>query len=100
MVDFKEIPHLAKDLVDMSKEYLRQETIEPAKALGKHAGMGFGGAILFSVGAFCALLGVYALMKMVLPETDWYEVLARVITAVVGLLGAGLVVWRISDDSV
>ena len=41
----------------MSKEYLRQETLEPAKALGKHAGMGIGGAMVISLGAFFVVLG-------------------------------------------
>jgi len=43
---------------------------------------------------------VYSLMKMVLPESAWYVVLARLITAVVGAASAGLVAWRISSDSI
>ena len=96
----KELPQLIRDLVDISRDYLRQEVIEPMKNLGRHAGMGLGGAILFSLGGFLALLGVYSLMKMVLPESAWYVVLARLITAVVGAASAGLVAWRISSDSV
>jgi hypothetical protein len=82
----------------MSKDYLRQETIDPAKRLGKHAGMGIGGAILIALGAFLALLGVYSLLNMVLPESEWYVVLARFITAVVAAALAGLVGWRLSSD--
>jgi hypothetical protein len=100
MANMKELPQLIRDLVDMSRDYLRQEVIEPMKNLGRHAGMGLGGAILFSLGGFLALLGVYSLMKMVLPESAWYVVLARLITAVVGAASAGLVAWRISSDSV
>jgi hypothetical protein len=100
MADIQEIPQLVRDLIDMSKDYLRQEVIEPIKNLGRHAGMGLGGAILFSLGAFTALLGVYALLKMVLPESEWYVVLARLLTAVVGAAAAGLVAWRMSSDSV
>jgi hypothetical protein len=100
MADIQEIPQLVRDLVDMSKDYLRQEVIEPIKNLGRHAGMGLGGAILFSLGAFIALLGVYSLLKMVLPESAWYVVLARLLTAVVGAAAAGLVAWRMSSDSV
>lgn len=96
----KELPQLIRDLVDMSRDYLRQEVVEPMKNLGRHAGMGLGGAILFSLGGFLALLGVYSLMKMVLPESAWYVVLARLITAAVGAASAGLVAWRISSDSV
>jgi hypothetical protein len=96
MNDFKEIPDLTRDLFEMSKEYLLQETVEPAKALGKQAGMGIGGAFLFSLGAFLAVLGVYSLFVMVLPETEWYVVLARFLTAIVAAGSAGLVAWRMS----
>ncbi len=98
MKDFQEIPQQLTDLIEMSKDYLRQETIDPAKRLGKHAGMGIGGAILIALGAFLALLGVYSLLNMVLPESEWYVVLARFITAVVAAALAGLVGWRLSSD--
>ena len=80
----------------MSREYLRQETIEPAKALGMHAGLGFGGAFLFSLGTLAFVFGLYALLRQVLPETEWYEVLARFLTFVGALIAAALVGWRIS----
>ncbi|HEY5891113.1 MAG TPA: hypothetical protein VIW94_10480, partial [Acidimicrobiia bacterium] len=67
MKDFQEIPQQFNDLIEMSKEYLLQETVEPAKKLGKQAGMGIGGAVLFSLGAFLAVLGLYSLLLMVLP---------------------------------
>ncbi|MDH3190354.1 MAG: phage holin family protein [Acidimicrobiia bacterium] len=96
MAKYQEIPQLAQDLVESSIAYLRQETIEPAKRLGKQAGMGLGGAILLSLGAFLAVLGIYALLKMVLPEGEWWVVLSRLLTAVSAALAAGLVGWRMS----
>lgn len=96
MAEPREIPELTTELIDMSREYLRQETIEPAKALGKHAGLGFGGAFLFSLGAMMFVFGLYALLRMVLPETEWYEVLSRFLTFVGALIAAALVGWRIS----
>lgn len=99
MAEPRELPELTTELIDMSREYLRQETIEPAKALGKHAGLGFGGAFLFSLGALAFVFGLYALLRMVLPQTDWYEVLARFLTFVGALIVAGLVGWRISRVS-
>lgn len=98
MKDFQEIPQQLTALFQMSKDYLRQQTLEPAKRLGKHAGMGIGGALLFSFGAFLALLGIYDLLKMVLPDSEWYVVLARLLTAVAAMLGAGLVGWRLSSN--
>ncbi len=99
MKDFQEIPQQLTDLIQMSKDYLRQETIEPAKKLGKQAGMGIGGAALFTLGAFLAVLGMYSLLKMVLPESEWYVVLARFLTAVVAAGSAGIVGWRLSNDN-
>ena len=96
MADPKEIPQLTNELIDMSREYLRQETLEPAKALGKHAGFGIGGAVLFSLGAVFFVFGAYALFRILLPESEWFEVLARFLAFVAAVGAAALVAWRIS----
>jgi Putative Actinobacterial Holin-X, holin superfamily III len=94
MAEPQEIPQLVTELFEMSKEYLRQETIEPAKRLGRQAGMGIGGAMIMSTGCFLLVLGLYFALKMVLPEGEWWVVLARALTAVGALAVAGLVAWR------
>jgi hypothetical protein len=95
MPEPQEIPQLVTELFDMSKEYLRQETLEPAKRLGRQAGMGIGGAMVMSTGSFLLVLGLYFGLRMVLPEGEWWEVLARGLTAVGALAAAGLVAWSI-----
>lgn len=97
MPEPKEIPDLATELYAMSKEYLLQETVEPAKKLGKYAGLGIGGAMAFAAAATLAMLGVYALFQTVLPATPWFNVLARGLTVLVGGLVAGLIGWRMSS---
>lgn len=92
-----QIPQLATELFDMSKEYLRQETVEPMKRMGAYAGLGIGGAVAFGVAAVLGVLGVYALFQVVLPETPWYNVLARGLTTIVAGLGAGLIGWRMAS---
>lgn len=99
MANPQEIPQIATELVEMSREYLRQETLEPAKKLGKHAGMGIGGAIVMSIGAICLAWGLYYGLTLLFPEGEWWVVLSRGITAVVAAGGAGIVGWRISVDS-
>lgn len=97
MADPKQIPELASELYELSKEYLRQETIEPAKRLGRYAGLGLGGAFAFAVAAILGTLGVYELFQVVLPASDWYNVLARGLTTLVAALAAGLIAWRMSS---
>lgn len=90
----QDIPQIATELVDMSREYMRQEVVEPAKQLGRQAGMGVGGATVASLGAFLLAWALYHLLKVVLPDGEWFVVLARFLTAL-GAAGAlGLVVWR------
>ena len=99
MANPQEIPQIATELVEMSREYLRQEIVEPAKRLGKHAGMGIGGALIMAVGAVCLAWGLYYGLTMVLPEGEWWVVLARGLTAIAAAGAAAIIVWRISVDS-
>jgi len=99
MASPQEIPQIATELVEISREYLRQETLEPAKRLGKQAGMGFGGAILMAIGAVCLAWGLYYGLTMLLPDGEWWVVLARGLTAIAAAAAAGIVAWRISVDA-
>ena len=99
MPDPKEIPQMITELVDMSKEYLRQETIEPAKRLGKYASFSLLGAVLFAGAAILFTLGLHALLRRLLPDTQWWAVLAKLFTTLGAGAGAGLIVWRMSSDS-
>lgn len=94
-----EIPELATELFEMSKEYLRQETIEPAKRLGRQAGMGIGGAMVIASGTFFLAWGLYFGLRTALPEGDWWVVLARGLTAVGTALVAVIVAWRMGKGS-
>ena len=102
MTDPQEIPQLTNELIDMSREYLRQETIEPAKRLGKHAGMGVGGAMVMGLGAFffawALYYGLVTLFRETINESDWWVVLARFLTAIAAAGVAGLFAWRMQSD--
>ena len=102
MTDPKELPQLTTELLEMSREYLRQETIEPAKRLGKHAGLGIGGAFALSVGVICLTWGLYyglsQLFEATVSESRWWVVLSRFLTAMAAALAAGVVAWRMGNE--
>ncbi len=66
--------------------------------MGRYAGMGVGAGALFAIGALLAVFAVYALFKLVLPEGDWWVVLARGLTALTAFAGAGVIGWRMSSS--
>ncbi len=87
------------ELLDMSKTYIRQETIEPAKKLGRTAGMSIAGAVLLALGAVFVVAAVYGLFQQVIfdLESEWFDILSRVVAFAVAALGAGLIMWRINS---
>jgi hypothetical protein len=97
MADPREIPQLTNELIDMSREYLKQETLEPAKQLGRHAGKGLGGALAIAFGAFLMVMALYSALRMWLPDGPWWVVLARFLTALGAAGGAGVVGWRMQQ---
>ena len=71
-----ELPQLVTEFVDMSKEYLRQETVEPAKRLGRGlAGGGLGAAVLLAMPE--------ARFREIIP---WLLLFATVLFAIGGVL--------------
>jgi hypothetical protein len=102
MPEPREIPQIATELVDMSRDYLRQETIEPAKRLGKVAGMGIGGAMVISLGAFLLAWGLYyglvRIFAEFVNESRWWVVLSRFLVALIAVGVAAAIVGRMQGD--
>ena len=51
------------ELLQLTKTYALQETVEPIKGLGKFVGFGLGAAVLGALGTILALLGVLRLLQ-------------------------------------
>ena len=83
-----ELPQLVTEFVDMSKEYLRQETVEPAKRLGRFAGFTIGAALLFAIGGvLLAIAGMRGIIYL-LPEGPNWSALGYIL----GALAIGVIV--------
>ncbi|MDH3730076.1 MAG: hypothetical protein OES13_02960 [Acidimicrobiia bacterium] len=95
----KEIPELVSEFVDMSKEYLRQETVGRAQLLGRHAGVGMASAFASALAViFLSVAGVRLLIDAMPgePSHQMWSGLAYVTAAVVLAGIAGIIVARVS----
>jgi hypothetical protein len=82
MAEIQELPRLVKEFYELSKTYLLQETVGPAKKLGHFAGFSLGAAILW--GAAIVLLAVAGLRALydALPDSPYWEAASYLIFAV------------------
>ena len=96
----KSVPEVATELWSLTKDYARQETIEPLKGVGRYVAYGFGGALL---GAFGVAMLLLAMLRALQTETgstftgnlSW---LPYLIVLAVGCLLIGLAVSRIQKN--
>jgi cytosine/uracil/thiamine/allantoin permease len=83
MTEIQEIPRLVSEFGTMAKEYMLQETVEPAKKLGWFTGFSIGAAAAWAVGIL--FLGVAGMRGVVerFPDIAYAEALGYVIAALV-----------------
>ena len=94
----KSDPGDISQVVDLVKDYVRQETLGPIKGAGRWLGRGVAGALLIGTG--CVLL-VLAALRMVQTEFgrsfrgQWMSLLPYLFAFVVSLAVMGVAAWRI-----
>jgi uncharacterized integral membrane protein len=62
----KSVPQIASELWTLTKDYARQETVEPLKGIGRYLAYGFAGVVIGSVGVIMLLL---AMLRALQTET-------------------------------
>ena len=90
--------HAGDDAFQLTVDYLKQETVQPLKGLGRFLYMGIAGSFFLAFGILLILLGVLRLLQ---TETgtaltgDWSWVPYAVVV-VLGIAVIGVAVWRIT----
>jgi hypothetical protein len=90
--------HAGDDAFQLTVDYLKQETVEPLRGLGRFLYMGIAGSFCMAGGLFLILIGVLRLLQ---TETgtaltgDWSWVPYGVVV-VLGLAVIGVAAWRIT----
>ncbi len=97
MAQLQDISRLTGEFVELAKEYLLQETVEPAKRLGRFAGYSIGAAALWAVAlVLLSVAGLRALIG-VLPTGAYWEALGYVLFAF-GLVGFIAILIKLVPD--
>jgi hypothetical protein len=90
--------HAGDDAFQLTVDYLKQETVEPLRGLGRFLYMGIAGSFFMAGGLLLILLGVLRLLQ---TETgtaltgDWSWVPYAVVV-VLGIAVIGVAAWRIT----
>lgn len=99
MAGATELPQLVKEFTDMSKEYLLQETVEPARQLGRYAGFGMGAALSWALAVFFFALAGQRWIIELLPDSVYWSALGYLIAAVALAIVAAIIVGAAQDRS-
>ncbi len=95
-MNFTEIPKAVTELVQLSLDYLAQETLQPLRRLGQQAGLMLAGGICFALGGlFLAIAGLRVVLAL-LPQTTVWSAVGYLGTALLLGLAATLMLLSIS----
>ncbi|MEK7253025.1 MAG: hypothetical protein AAB198_07250 [Actinomycetota bacterium] len=94
MAGVTELPELVGEFIDLSRQYLREQTIEPARRLGRLAGFSAIASILFILAAgFLSLASTRWILRVMPDGAVWSGV--GYLAASLGLLAiTAFVMWR------
>lgn len=94
MAKEKQLPELVGEFVDLSKQYVRERTLEPAKALGRLGGFGVAAGVVFVLAALFLSVAVMRTIVWALPDGAIWSGFGYVLSAILLLGVAGAVMWR------
>jgi hypothetical protein len=94
----KSIPEVATELWGLTKDYARQETVEPLKGVGRYLGYGAIGALLVGIGVLLLMLsGLRALQTETGDALD--GTLSWLPYLIVLVVASALVGWAVTRIS-
>jgi hypothetical protein len=86
-------------VIDLVKEYARQETLGPIKGAGRWLAAGAAGAVLLGIGCVFLVLGVLRMVQNEFGKTfrgSWMIMLPYLFALIASVAVIGVAAWRIS----
>ena len=85
----------AEDIKDVAVRYLKEETVDPVKALGRYTAWGCAGSFLIGLGGLLLLVGTLRLFQHIFHgTTSWIPYL---LVFLLGAVAFGLTVAKIAS---
>jgi len=91
-----ELPEMVTEFIELAKQYIREQILDPAKGLGKLAGFSFAGAIVLALAVIFLSVAGARLIIEVLPAGVLWSGLGYVLASIALLLLTGLMMWRVT----
>ncbi|MEE9297828.1 MAG: hypothetical protein V3V29_02175 [Acidimicrobiia bacterium] len=89
-----ELPQLISEFFDLAKEYLRDNTLVPAKKLGRSFGFSLAASLMFVLAALLfAIVGLRLILEA-MPDGAIWSGLGYITAALGVVLITGLIMWR------
>lgn len=96
MADTRELPDQAREFVELSKQYVDEEIVQPAKRLGSFAGKGVGAGLVFALGSLLLAAGTLSFARTVVPAGDTWDALAHLGVGLLVAIVAGFLVRKVA----
>ena len=99
MARTNELPEMVGEFIDLTKQYVREQTLEPAKKQGRLAGFSFAGAIVMALASIFLSVALMRLIVDVLPggpDHAMWTGLGYILSSFALFVLTGLLMWRLT----
>jgi hypothetical protein len=92
----KSIPQTISELWELTKDYARQETVDPLKGVARYVAFGVGGALLGAIGVVMLMLAMLRALQTETNLTGNWSWAPYALVLLAGLLLIAIAVARIN----
>lgn len=96
MARTSELPEMVTEFIQLAKQYMREQILDPAKGLRRFAGFSFASAIVLALAVIFLSMAGARLIIEVLPTGVLWSGLGYVLASIALLLLTGLMMWRVT----
>lgn len=99
MSSLHDLPKQISELYELVVEYVKSQTINPLKRLGRYIGMGIVGALFISTGLILVSIGFLRYLQTLSVFDDTYSFVPYIIVSIVVLAVIGLLFAVMNSNS-